>query len=156
MSNPSISSCHIVPDIKGRFPTFDIEGCTFDIVTLGYRRSDLRYRRSARFQMLYTLEAGAGRVVQKAAAVLLHRLSLASFPGSDCGPCSSSSSEAAGILSISHCYNAALAQHRLPETAQTADAHPSSNTVQAVRASVGGAVSGGSAILIAAKLRRDG
>ncbi len=36
MSNPSILSCHIVPDIEGHFPTFDIEGCTFDIIIYGY------------------------------------------------------------------------------------------------------------------------
>jgi hypothetical protein len=29
---PSISSCNIVSDIKGHFPTFDILGCTFNIV----------------------------------------------------------------------------------------------------------------------------
>jgi hypothetical protein len=34
MSNPSISSSHIVPDImiEGHFPTYDLEACTFLIV----------------------------------------------------------------------------------------------------------------------------
>ncbi len=51
----SISKLHIVPDIKAKPLTFDIEGLVFDIVHILISGNSLRNRSLARFQMLPSL-----------------------------------------------------------------------------------------------------